>query len=335
MEVLLNEQIREREWDDFLVANRHATPFQSPGFYNLFNSVRGLSADAIAVEDSGFIRALAVITLQKEPGLIKGYFSRRGIIYGGPLADDSCPGALDVLLKQIVSFYKNKVIYIETRNFSDYSLNINIFRENGFQYKPYLNFKVNTGDREAMSSAVSRSRMRQIRKAQKGSVIWREAVNSDEVISFYGILVDLYRHRIGKPLPPQEFFINFFDRGIGKYLLVWFNDRIIGGIMCPVLEGKALYEFYVCGLDNMYKEQYPSVMATWAAMEYACQQHIPLFDFMGAGDPDSAYGVREFKSRFGGILVEEGRFLRISNTFLYNAGKAGLKLLKPGNEDSD
>jgi lipid II:glycine glycyltransferase (peptidoglycan interpeptide bridge formation enzyme) len=176
--------------------------------------------------------------------------------------------------------------------------------------------------------------MRQIRKAQKGSVIWKEAGNKDEVISFYNILNDLYRNRIGKPLLPREFFTNFFDRGIGKYLLVWYNDSIIGGIMCPILEGKAIYEFYVCGLDTGYKEQYPSVMATWAAMEYACQHRIPLFDFMGAGSPDSAYGVREFKARFGGLLVEEGRFLRINNPFLYNAGKTGLMLLKPGNEDS-
>jgi lipid II:glycine glycyltransferase (peptidoglycan interpeptide bridge formation enzyme) len=96
--------------------------------------------------------------------------------------------------------------------------------------------------------------------------------------------------------------------------------------MCPILEGRAIYELYICGLDDEYKEQYPSVMATWAAMEYATQNNIPIFDFMGAGKPDERYGVREFKARFGGELVEYGRFIKINQPVLYKLGKFGLKL---------
>ena len=334
MEVLLNDQIPEREWNEFLSDNPHATPFQSPGFYNLFNSVEDLSAEAIAVTDSGFIRALAVITLQKEPGP-GGFFSRRGIIYGGPLIDEAYPEALDMLLKYVVSGFRSKTIYIETRNFSDYTRSKNMFRENGFRYIPYLNFKVNTNDLTAMKVAVSKSRLRQIKKALESSVTWEEAQIRDEVLTFYAILRQLYRDKIGKPLLPLEFFMNFFDRGIGKYLLVRYEGRIIGGIMCPIHEGKAIYELYICGLDNEFREQYPSVMATWAAMEYAFQHHIPIFDFMGAGKPGKSYGVREFKARFGGMLVEDGRFLLINKPLLYEAGKIGLKLIKSGNAVSD
>ena len=96
--------------------------------------------------------------------------------------------------------------------------------------------------------------------------------------------------------------------------------------MCPILEGKTVYEFYICGLDDEYKEQYPSAMATWAAIEYAYQNNIIVLDFMGAGKPDEQYGVREFKARFGGELVEYGRFIKINNHFLYKLGKFGLKL---------
>jgi len=55
------------------------------------------------------------------------------------------------------------------------------------------------------------------------------------------------------------------------------------------------------------------VLATWAAIEYALEQSIPKFDFMGVGIPEREYGVREFKSRFGGKMVNYGRFARISN----------------------
>ena len=127
---------------------------------------------------------------------------------------------------------------------------------------------------------------------------------------------------------PKEFFEEFFIKNIGKYLLVIYKGNIIGGIMCPILKDKCIYEFYICGLDEEYKEQYPSVMATWAAMEYANRNHIPVFDFMGAGRKGQDYGVREFKSRFGGELIENGRFILISNPFLYNLGEFVLNIIK-------
>ena len=53
-----------------------------------------------------------------------------------------------------------------------------------------------------------------------------------------------------------------------------------------------------------------------------------VFDMMGAGKPDEDYGVRDFKARFGGKLVEEGRFVHIAHPLLYKIGKWGVKLLK-------
>ena len=88
---------------------------------------------------------------------------------------------------------------------------------------------------------------------------------------------------------------------------------------------KIIYEWYIAGEDGKYPGIYPSVLATWAAMDYANKKSIPIFDFMGAGSPDNNYGVRTFKSKFGGELVEYGRFIRINKPLLYQLGKLGLK----------
>ena len=98
--------------------------------------------------------------------------------------------------------------------------------------------------------------------------------------------------------------------------------------MCPILEGRCIYEWYICGLDKEYREQSPSVMATWAAMEYANAHGLPMFDIMGAGEPGVPYGVRDFKAEFGGELVEHGRFLSVTQPILYQIGKFGVWLLK-------
>ena len=49
---------------------------------------------------------------------------------------------------------------------------------------------------------------------------------------------------------------------------------------------------------------------------------------MGAGKPNESYGVRDFKAKFGGQLVEHGRFLLILNHVLYQIGKIGVSLMK-------
>jgi len=94
------------------------------------------------------------------------------------------------------------------------------------------------------------------------------------------------------------------------------------------LKGRCIYEFYVCGWDDEYKGQYPSTMATWAAMEFANKNHIPIFDFMGAGISGLDYGVKDYKSRFGGELVEYGRYIKIANPILYKIGRLALKFMK-------
>ena len=55
-----------------------------------------MAARAFAVTDNEAIRSLAVVTYQEEKGL-KGYFSRRCIIYGGIVYDEDVPHAADIL----------------------------------------------------------------------------------------------------------------------------------------------------------------------------------------------------------------------------------------------
>ena len=95
-----------------------------------------------------------------------------------------------------------------------------------------------------------------------------------------------------------------------------------------VTDGKCVYEWFECGMNAEYKEQYPSVMATWAGMNYAHAHGCARYDMMGAGDPGKAYGVRDFKSEFGGAMVEHGRYLCVLKPVLYNLGAIGVKILR-------
>ncbi len=327
MILLSGKEIDEEKWLALLTVNRHASPFQGPVFYRLFEKVPGSEAEAWAIEEDGVLLALAVVIKSGERGL-SGLFSKRGIIYGGPLIMEGRHDALDMLLRKIAGVTRDGCIYLETRNFSDYGDLRTVFEANGWAYVPYMNYHIATTDREAMTRAISASRLRQIKKAGSSGIVIREASDLSEVRTFYSILKELYTKRIRKPLLPWEFFRETFECGFGRYLLVTCEERIAGGIFCPVLEGRAIYEFYICGLDQEYRNCYPSVMATWAAMDYANRNGIALFDLMGAGKPGEEYGVREFKSRFGGTAVEYGRYLKVKRRLMYGIGRAGLKIMQ-------
>lgn len=327
MDLLLNNSLPRPFWNEFSSNNEYSSPFQSPEFYDLFNSVKTLSADVIGVVSSGSIKALAVITLQKERG-VKGYFSRRGIIYGGPLCENNSRPELDYLLNQISQRHYDNTIYLESRNLNDYGLYKDIFADNGYRYIQWFDFMLATDDINVVREGISKSRSRQIKNSIRSGVSWELAKNQDEVKKFYDILYILYRKKIAKPLLPLDFFRNFFESRLGKYLIVKYKNRIIGGIMCPILKNEKLYELYICGLDEDYKDQHPSIMATWAAIDYACQNKFSYFDFMGAGESNKDYGVREFKARFGGQLMEYGRYIKINNPILYKTGRVALEITR-------
>ena len=81
-------------------------------------------------------------------------------------------------------------------------------------------------------------------------------------------------------------------------------------------------------MDGQVKNVFPSTLATWAGIEFAALNGFKRFDMMGAGKPDEGYGVREFKSKFGGELVEHGRFLCICQPTLYKLGKYIISIIK-------
>ena len=287
------------------------------------------------------LKGVCVGYITKERSVLKQFFTRRAIIIGGPLlAEDISATALAALLKAVKAMgngqwaigeennrqspIANRPIYIESRNFHNYSKWKSVFEANGFAYQPHLNIQVTCDETHTLSE----QRIRQVKKALKNCAEIIEAQSEQDIRDWYQILSMLYREKVRTPLFSEEFFLEFYRKGVGKYLLVKYDGKVIGGMMCPILKGKAIYEWYVCGMDEVYRDLYPSVVATYAAIEYAKQNDIPLFDFMGAGEPDIPYGVRDFKMEFGGQLVEHGRFLCVRKPLLYWIGKMGVKWLK-------
>jgi serine/alanine adding enzyme len=330
MILLRDNEIDLERWKEFLSENSFASPFQSYEYYKFVNSVPGNSASVFAVEDGGMLQTLVVVTFQKEKG-IKGFFSRRAIIYGGPLIRESEFGksSLSFLLKIINSHIKKRVIYGEIRNFADYEFYRDCYSTSGWKYKAHLNVQISLKDKtiDEILGAMKYNRRREIGLSYKAGASIKEASSTDEIRALYAILKNLYQERVKSPLPSFEFFIRLHQSDNGKVFLVKHNEQVIGGSFCIYYPGLSVNTIYYCGLREYNRNIFPTHLAIMGAIEFGLENKLKMIDLMGAGKPEEEYGVRRYKVEFGGELIENGRYFKIYNQPLYRVGILGLNLI--------
>jgi serine/alanine adding enzyme len=324
----LNRDIDLTNWKAFIHENEYASPFQSPEFVRFCEIGNTYKPFTLSITEDGKILAVCVVALIKESG-IKGFFSRRAVILGGPLIVEKREDVFHFLLIELERVLKNRVIYIETRNFFDYSKFNHVIMAQGWRFIPYLNFQINTKNRttEGILNGMKYNRRREIKLSIKNGAIYGLTTQISDARAVYEILHDLYKNRVRLPLPDFEFFKAFIDSELAKIFVVKFEEKVIAGSFCLYLENKNLFTLYYCGVREINRKIFPTSLAIYAALEFAAKNNISIVDLMGAGQPDEEYGVRDFKAQFGGELVEHGRYLKILNPFLYRIGKAGLKLI--------
>lgn len=339
MQILTYKEIEREEWSRLVAASATGTWFQGPEAFDFFNAQKELFKPfAIAIEklesrvesrESRELRGVCVGYVTVEKNAIKQFFTRRAIILGGPaLADDATDEEVQTLMQAVRKELRQEAIYIETRNFNDYSKWKWAFEKAGFEYVPHLNFHVDTSSTEVVEANLGKSRKRDIRTSLRDGATIIEKPTLEQVREYYAILENLYKTRVKTPLFPFSFFEKLWQHKDGRFILVALNNEIIGGTVCVEQEGKCLYEWFACGRDGEWKTIFPSTLATYSGIRYAAEQGCARFDMMGAGKPDEAYGVRDFKAKFGGEEVEHGRFLCVTKPVLYKIGVLGVKLLK-------
>jgi hypothetical protein len=329
IKLLSYNEIDAGEWQQLVDHSPVTSFFQTKECYDFYASLSFLKPFVFGVSEDEKLVGILCGYIIADGGQLKQYFSRRAIVPGGALLDPTISEqALQLLLKSVTAELRNKAIYIELRNYSDYSFFRPVFEKVEYSYKPHLNFQVPILNVEQALKNLNTTKRRDVKLSLKSGALILKSENNEDVKEYYAILSNLYRNRIKTPLFPFEFFEKIIELESSKLFVIKYENKVVGGSLCVACGKSRLYEWFVCGLDGIYKNIFPSTLATWAAIEYAAENNFDYFDMMGAGKPDESYGVREFKSKFGGKLVEYGRFLYIQNEFLYDLGKIIIKNLK-------
>lgn len=319
-------QLEEKQWTDFVDQHPQGNIFHTPEMFRAFSSTPGYRPTLwAAVDEQNTPLALLLPVQITVASRLFGSLSRLAVAYGSVLADLSPRGeqALSKLLQTYQRTARREVLFTELRNLSDTQACQPTLRQCGFQYQDHLNFLADlNGSPNEMWKRITSSARRNIQKAQSSGMVISLASHVEEIAATYPILQQVY-HRIQVPLPPlslfQAVFENLSPLNRVKVLIARRENTPMGVLFLLIYKGVALY--WYTGTLREYISYRPSDLLMWSAMQLSQELGCHTFDFGGGGRPNEEYGVRDFKAKFGGKLVNFGRNICIHAPWRYRLSR--------------
>ncbi len=322
-----SDQINLSALDEFVSQHPYGNFFQSAKAFQFFQAADNYTPILIAAMDGEEIVGSLLSFVFREGGGLQGYFSRRCIIWGGPLVKDEKPDIYEQIVLRFNKIADKAAIYSQFRNLFDLSSGKNIFLGHKWSFYEHLNIIVDLSKSEAtLWKEVHSKRRNEIRRAQKEGTSFRVLESRDEFDTTYDILKEVYG-RARLPLPGIEFFRMAYDILGPEHFRIFLaiNEEKIIGTMYVLCFKDTMYDWYAGSYQTYYKK-YPNDLIPWKAFLWGKENGFKIFDFGGAGKPDVPYGVRDYKKKFGGKFVQYGRFEKVHKPLLFQFGKLGLKV---------
>jgi len=328
----VTQDICHQKWSSFVCNHPKGNIFQTPEMFEVYKGTKKCNPIALGVVDYKYdIVGILLAVIQKEHNGIFGIFSSRAIITGGPIVENDNQEILSLLLSSYNEVIKHRVIYSQIRNIFDTSSSVHQFIKLAYNYEPHLDIINDLSiDKDLLWNKISPKARNKIRKAEKNGLEFR-VIDSTENISkqSYNILKDVYT-RAKLPLADKSLFSSTFNiLRTKQYIKVFgaFLDDNLIAIRIGLVYKDMIYDWYA-GTYTKYIKCNANDFLPYYILIWGAENGYKTFDFGGAGKPNVPYGVRDHKLKFGGTLVEYGRFIRVNNKFIYWVGKTAIQLRK-------
>lgn len=326
----LTSKIDRRQWWDFVFNHPQGNIFQTPEMFDVFMAVKNNHPILTAVTNAdNEILGILVAVIQREYSGFLGKFTTRSIIRGGPLILNNSEDVLDIILKEYNKVISKMSIYTQARNLWEQDNQYRTcFERNDFMYEEHLNILIDIEQpEEKLWKDINAKRRNEIRRARREGTSCKELETVSEVVEAYDILEEVYG-KAKLPLHDRSLFLTAFEILKPKGMIRFFgaiNQNKIIGVMVALCYKNRIYDWYA-GSHREYYNKYPNDLLPWEVFLWGKKNGYNIFDFGGAGKPTQPYGVRDYKKKFGGELVNFGRYEKIHKSTLMKLGKLGFKL---------
>lgn len=310
---IYNIDISGKDWDNFVISHPNGNIFQSMALFQVYQDTKNYTPVKVAVIDSisQEIQGVMMGVVIREMNGFLGNFSARSIVQGGPLVKiNTEKSVITELIAKYDSLVSHSALYNEIRNMYDMQELRNYIRN--YTYINHLNFEINLNQPiENLWKQIHKPRRKNITRAEKAGLAIEEIQNPDKIPIFYQLLLETYRN-VKVPLADislfESSFQHLYPKGMVKFFLACLDNEFIGARAMLIYKDR-IYDWYAgAALDAL--SHYPNEFLVWHILKWGIEHNFSVFDFGGAGEPNKPYGPREFKRRFGGELVNHGRYIR-------------------------
>jgi lipid II:glycine glycyltransferase (peptidoglycan interpeptide bridge formation enzyme) len=341
MDLKIVHHLNRDHWRDFVDTHPDGNIFQTPELFEVYSRTRGYKPLLWAVTDvQGQIQALHLpvrVTLRN--GVLH-YLTTRNVNFGSVLANENEEGrkALSLVLEKYNQEVSRAIMFTELRNVRDQGAFQDIFQQHGYHYQPHLNYFLELDrDHYDILQSFSRSTRSHIRKnVREEAVIVKEITEAGMLPLFYELVKMTYSHaRI--PLADislfQEAFKILVPKGMARFTIAFVNG--IPASAAVTIQYKDVVYGWYNGVNRSFRPHYPNEFIIWEQMKWGSENGYRVFDFGGAGNLNRESGVRDFKLKFRGSLIEFGRNVCVHAPIrmnlaenVYNFGRKLLQLSK-------
>ena len=325
-------ELDENRWREFIDSHPSSTIFHTPEMFEVFERAKGFVPDLWAVIGAdGKICTLFFPTRNAVLNGVFQYISTRSVAYGSVLCTPDQDG-LDALSLLLRAYNRNKKaqLFTELRNYSDIQHFQDCLNEHGFIFEDHLNFLIDLSlpVDDVWRNFRSNAR-RNIRRAEKSNVKIEVIENLADLSEAYQILRKVYS-RIQVPLPDKTMFEAGFEilkpKDMMKIMLAKVDGIPIGTLTLLIHKGTITY--WYTGILREFASFRASDYLVWHAIKYGSEHGLQTFDFGGGGKPGEQYGVRDFKAKYGGELVNFGRNTKIHSPVRYQLSRFGYNFMR-------
>lgn len=302
-------------WDSYVYRHSRGTVFQTTSYLACHSKEYKSECFGFAAVEGEDVVGVVAGVISYNYFFPVNHFTRRAVIEGGPIANDRHIG--EKLVEAVDAYTKKKAIYTQYRNLWDTGGFLPFMEKMGYRYEAHLDIihDLTVGE-DCIIKGISKNKRGNVHKSINKGTFFREAEKA-EWDRCVDLILGTYK-RVGLPCQSRSYFMNAFT-SMSEYVKVFvavFDDTIIG-TRVELCYKDLVYDWYA-GADDNYKNCYPNDVLPYCILLWGNENNYKSFDFGGAGRPDVPYGVREHKLKFGGRLVEFGRYEKINDKLVFS-----------------
>jgi hypothetical protein len=333
MNIQIVNKLPTDKWRTYVEKHPDGGIFHTPEMFDLFAGVKNHIPNLWAAIDGNQDIQAMFLPIEITLKTMLRPLTTRAVVYGSILYEPTQIGkeSLWILLKTHNERINPDTLFTELRNSSDLSDVQPVLELNGFVFEPHLNYLIdlNKPIEEVMQNIGKRTR-KQIRSGlSKQQIIVRQITTKNEVKECYDLISKSYA-AAQVPVASLSFFEAVFEKLSPKGMVKIWLAKLDGVCVASSIElsyKNVVYGWY-SGVDRDYSKHYPGELLMWHVLQWSVENGYTVYDFGGAGKPDEEYGVRDFKAKFGGELVNYGRNICIHRPKTLQVSKIGYEFYR-------